>query len=254
MDITGRVALIAGATSGLGLATARYFAERGAKVALLGRRGDLARRLAASLGGDAIGVEADIADVEAVRAAVTETIERFGALHININTAGIIADVPVIRDGAATPLAEFERLVRTNLVGTFNVMSRSAAAMLANEPDEDGQRGVIVNTSSDAAYDGAGGHTGYAGTKAGIVGLTLPASRDLSRHGIRVNTIVGGGFDTPILDFATPESLAEVVKEFPGPQRLGRPEEFAAFAAHIVENAYVNAAALRIDAGYRIAF
>jgi NAD(P)-dependent dehydrogenase (short-subunit alcohol dehydrogenase family) len=125
--------------------------------------------------------------------------------------------------------------------------------MLGNDLGVDGERGVIVNTSSDAAYDGNGGQTGYAGSKAGIVGLTLPASRDLAQHGIRVNTIVAGGFDTPILDFASPESLAEVVKEFPWPQRLGHPEEFAAFAAHLVENAYINAAALRIDAGYRIA-
>jgi NAD(P)-dependent dehydrogenase (short-subunit alcohol dehydrogenase family) len=253
MEITGKVALVAGATSGLGLATAELLATRGAKVALLGRRGDLARKLAGSLDAEAIGVEADIADAQAVAAAIAETVGHFGALHININTAGIIADVPVIRDGAATPLGEFERLVVTNLVGTFNVMTQSAAAMLANTPDEDGQRGVIVNTSSGAAYEGNGGHTGYAATKAGIVGMTLPASRNLTPHGIRVNTIVAGGFDTPILDFATPESLAEIVKEFAGPQRLGRPEEFARFAAHIVENNYLNAAALRLDAGYRIA-
>jgi 3-hydroxyacyl-CoA dehydrogenase/3-hydroxy-2-methylbutyryl-CoA dehydrogenase len=254
MDITGKVALVAGGTSGLGLATARALSDRGARVVVLGRRGELARQIASTLE-DAIGVEADLADDESVSAAFTQTLDRFGSLHININTAGIIGNVPIVGpDGTATPVAEFQRLVTTNLVGTWSVMSRAAAAMVRNEPDAGGERGVIVNTSSDAAFDGGVGQTGYAGTKAGIIGLTLPASRDLGSHGIRVNTIVGGGFATPILDFATPESLEEVVKEFPSPKRLGHPDEFAAFALHLVENGYVNSAALRIDAGYRIAY
>jgi 3-hydroxyacyl-CoA dehydrogenase/3-hydroxy-2-methylbutyryl-CoA dehydrogenase len=254
MDISGKIAVVAGGTSGLGLATVRALADRGAKVAVLGRRGQLAREIASSLDG-AIGVEADIANDDSVAEAIRQVIERYGALHININTAGIIDNVPIIRaDGTATPVAEFQRLVSTNLLGVWSMMSHAAAAMLRNEPDEDGERGVIVNTSSDAAYDGTAGQTGYAGTKAGIIGLTLPASRDLGTYGIRVNSIVGGGFDTPILDFATPESLAEIVTEFPSPKRLGRPEEFASFALHLVENGYVNSAALRIDAGYRIAY
>jgi 3-hydroxyacyl-CoA dehydrogenase/3-hydroxy-2-methylbutyryl-CoA dehydrogenase len=254
MNIHGKVALVAGGTSGLGLATARALSDRGARVVVLGRRGELARQIASSLE-DAIGVEADLADDESIAAAVAQTLDRFGALHININTAGIIDNVPIVSpDGAATPVAEFQRLVSTNLVGTWSVMSRAAAAMICNEPDEGGERGVIVNTSSDAAYDGTVGQTGYAGTKAGIIGLTLPASRDLGSHGIRVNAIVGGGFDTPILDFATPESLVEIVKEFPSPKRLGNPEEFAALALHLIENGYINSAALRIDAGYRIGY
>jgi NAD(P)-dependent dehydrogenase (short-subunit alcohol dehydrogenase family) len=125
--------------------------------------------------------------------------------------------------------------------------------MLLNEPDEEGGRGVVINTSSDATYDGSGPQTGYAGTKAGIIGLTLPASRTVAGKGIRINTIVGGGFDTPILEgYSSPEAIAIFATQFPSPQRLGRPEEFARFAAHIAENGYINSAALRIDAGYRI--
>ncbi|MFJ9033224.1 SDR family NAD(P)-dependent oxidoreductase [Streptomyces sp. NPDC102274] len=251
MDIQGKTALVAGGTSGLGLGVVRDLAARGANVMVLGRRAELAAQIAADLG-NAIGVGADIADSEA--AAIEAAVERFGGIHINVNTAGVIDTVRLVADnGEPTDVAAFIRVVDTNLVGTFNVMSQSAAVMLRNEPDADGERGVIVNTSSDAAYDGTTGMAWYSATKAALVGMTLPAAREFAGRGIRVNTIVAGGFDTPIFDgYTTDDAIAEQVTLFVNPRRLGRPEEFAAFAAHIVENGYFNAAAPRLDAGYRI--
>jgi 3-hydroxyacyl-CoA dehydrogenase/3-hydroxy-2-methylbutyryl-CoA dehydrogenase len=200
MNIPGKVALVAGATSRLSLATARELSGRGAKVAVLGRRGALARDIAASLQNEAIGIEADIADDAAVAAAVRATVERVGALHITVTTAGIIDSIPVIAsDGSATPAGDLERMLKINLVGTFSVMTHSVSAMLRNDPDDDGERGVVITTSSDAAYDGSRGQTACSAIKAGIIALSLPASRDLAGTGIRVNSIVAGGFDTPIL-------------------------------------------------------
>ncbi|MFE4956088.1 SDR family oxidoreductase [Streptomyces sp. NPDC056653] len=254
MKIQGKTAFIAGATSGLGLGAARHFAERGANVVLVGRRRELAEKLAAELGDNALGLGADITDPEQVTAAIQATVDRFGAIDINLNTAGYIAAVGLTTaDGTPTDLAEFSRMVTTNVVGTFNVMSQAAAAMLNNEPDDDGERGVIINTSSAAAHDGTVGMVGYSATKAALVGMTLPAAREFAGRGIRVNTIVAGGFDTPIFDgFTDDAAIAQQVQHFAGPRRLGRPEEFAAFAAHLVENGYFNASNPRLDAGYRI--
>jgi NAD(P)-dependent dehydrogenase (short-subunit alcohol dehydrogenase family) len=173
MDIQGKTVLVAGATSGLGLAVARDFIKRGANVALVGRRAELAQEIAAELGGRAIGLAAG---------------ERFGTIDINVNTAGFIATVPLVTpEGKATQTSEFTRLMNTNVIGTFNVMSRAAAVMLTNSPSPDGERGVIINTSSDAAYDGTTGMVGYSATKAALVGMTLPAAREFAGRGIRVN-------------------------------------------------------------------
>lgn len=253
MDIKGKTILVAGATSGLGLGVAQTFSARGANV-VVGRRGKLATEIARELGDNALGIGADIADAEAVGTVVDAAVDRFGTIDININTAGLIDSVPLVGvDGNPTDPANFERLVRTNLVGTFNVMSRTAAVMLKNEPNDDGERGVIINTSSAAAHDGTAGMVGYSATKAALVGMTLPAAREFAGRGIRVNTIVAGGFDTPIYNgYTDDEAIAEQVALFVHPRRLGRPEEFAAFAAHIVENGFFNAASPRLDAGYRI--
>ncbi|MFD0067065.1 SDR family NAD(P)-dependent oxidoreductase [Streptomyces sp. NPDC056690] len=254
MNIHGKTAFIAGATSGLGLGVARHFAGRGANVVLVGRRRELAEKLAAEMGGNALGLGADITDPGQVAAAVAATLERFGRLDVNVNTAGYIAAVPLTEaDGTPSDPAAFARMVATNLVGTFNVMSQAAAAMLKNTPDDEGERGVIINTSSAAAHDGTVGMVGYSATKAALVGMTLPAAREFAGRGIRVNTIVAGGFDTPIFDgFTDDAAIAQQVQHFAGPRRLGRPEEFAAFADHIVENGYFNASNPRLDAGYRI--
>ncbi|PBC52076.1 3-hydroxyacyl-CoA dehydrogenase [Rhodococcus sp. ACS1] len=254
MNIHGKTALIAGATSGLGLGVARYFAERGANVVLVGRRRTLAEKIASELGDNALGLGADITDPDQVAAAIRATLDQFGRIDVNVNTAGYIAAVPLTTaDGKPTDPAHFTQLLTTNLMGTFNVMSQAAAAMLNNEPDDDGERGIIINTSSAAAHDGTVGMVGYSATKAALVGMTLPAAREFAGRGIRVNTIVAGGFDTPIFDgFTDDAAIAQQVQHFAGPRRLGKPEEFAAFAAHLVENGYFNASSPRLDAGYRI--
>jgi 3-hydroxyacyl-CoA dehydrogenase/3-hydroxy-2-methylbutyryl-CoA dehydrogenase len=254
MNIHGKTAFVAGATSGLGLGVARHFAERGANVVLVGRRRELAEELAGELGDNALGLGADITDPDQVAAAITATLERFGRIDVNINTAGYMAAIPLTTaDGTPTDPTQFTRMLTTNLVGTFNVMSKAAATILNNEPDDGGERGVIINTSSDAAYDGTVGYVGYSATKAALVGMTLPAAREFAGRGIRVNTIVAGGFDTPILDGHTDDAaIARQIQHFADPRRLGKPEEFAAFAAHIVENGYFNASSPRLDAGYRM--
>ncbi|WP_432924519.1 SDR family NAD(P)-dependent oxidoreductase [Microbispora sp. CA-135349] len=254
MDIRGKTVLVAGATSGLGLGVARHFSARGANVVIVGRRGVLAAQIADDLGENALGIGADVGDTEAVAAVVAATLDRFGTIDINVNTAGILAPVILVTDtGRPSDATVLARLVSTNLIGTFNVMSHAAAVMLGNAPDEDGERGVIINTSSVAAREATTGLVGYAATKAAIEGMTLPAAREFAGRGIRVNTIVPGGFDTPMVDdYAGKDTKAEGINQFLNPRRLGTPDEFAAFAAHIVENRYFNAANCRIDAGYRM--
>src|ERR1700761_1751235 len=253
MDIKGKTVIVAGATSGWGLGVPHDFAERGANVVLVGRRGELAAQLAGEIGESALGVGADIADPEQVAAAISSALDRFGRIDININTAGVQGFLPLVgADGAPTDVAEFTRLWTINVVGTFNMMSRAAAVMLANEPGADGERGVIVNTSSVAGEDGTTGMLGYAATKAALIGMTLPAAREFAGRGIRVNTIVAGGFDTPILDVTGREAAAGQIQFFANPRRLGTSEEFAALTAHIVENGFFNAATPRPDAGYRV--
>ena len=252
MDIKGRTVFVAGATSGLGLGVVRCFVALGANVVLVGRRRELAEQLATELGATALGVGADIAEPEQVAAAINAAVDRFGTIDINVNTAGIQGFVPLVGPEGPTDVTDFKRMWSTNVVGTFNVMSQAAAVMLKNEPDKDGERGVIINTSSVAGEDGTAGMLGYAATKAALIGMTLPAAREFAGRGIRVNTVVAGGFDTPILDVTGREAAAGQIQFFANPRRLGTPGEFAALAAHIVENGFFNAATPRLDAGYRV--
>ncbi|MDV6270847.1 SDR family NAD(P)-dependent oxidoreductase [Rhodococcus globerulus] len=258
MNLTGKTVFIAGGTSGLGLACAQEFSARGAAIVVGARRRELAEQIAAGLP-DSLGVELDIADLESIVSAIAQATDRYGSIHANVNTAGVNTDVPIVdHDGKATVRIPelhdaFRAMVSTNLIGTFQMMSVMAAAMWTNEPDENGERGVIVNTSSSAAVEGAAWMTGYAGTKAGIIGYTLPAARDVAGQGIRINTIIAGGFSTPMLGpRGSQEYLSAVSKEIPNPQRIGRPDEFAQLAIHLVENTYMNAESIRIDGGIRL--
>lgn len=250
MDIENKVALVAGGASGLGRAVCADLAEHGARVAVLDRDGAGARAVADGLAG-AIAVEGDVTDAGSIERAVEAVVAEFGALHVNVNTAGVADAAKIVSRGEPASLDEFQRVVGINLCGTFNTMRVSIAAMLRNEP-EDGERGVVVNTASGAAFDGQAGQAAYSASKAGLIGLALPVARDLAGKGVRVNTIAPGLFETPMsagLPDPVREGLISMVTE---PRRLGRPAEFARLVRSIVDNAYLNAECIRLDAATRM--
>jgi NAD(P)-dependent dehydrogenase (short-subunit alcohol dehydrogenase family) len=255
MNIQGAAALVTGAASGLGEATARLLTERGARVTVLDVDDERGPRIAEELGG--LFVRADVRNEQQVIAAV-DAATGLGPLRVLVNCAGIsIPQRTVGRDGAygsAHSLEGFELVVGVNLVGTFNVTRLAATAMSRTEPDADGQRGAIVNTASIAAFDGQIGQAAYSASKGGIVGLTLPLARDLAVVGIRVNTIAPGLIDTPIYDTADdPAGFKERLKQdVLFPLRLGTSDEFASMAIELLTNSYMNGAVLRLDAGARL--
>jgi NAD(P)-dependent dehydrogenase (short-subunit alcohol dehydrogenase family) len=247
MELTeGIGALVAGGASGLGEATARALATRGARLTLADLNAERGAALASELGAEF--VEADVTDEAQVQVAV----EAAGELRLAVSCAGIgWAERTVKKDGPAA-LAPFETVVRVNLIGTFNVLRLAAASMAANEPDPEGERGVVVMTASIAAFDGQIGQTAYAASKGGVVGLTLPAARDLARLGIRVCTIAPGVFDTPLLAGLPEESREALGAQIPFPPRLGRPEEYAKLAVQIAENEMLNGEVIRLDGALRM--
>jgi 3-hydroxyacyl-CoA dehydrogenase / 3-hydroxy-2-methylbutyryl-CoA dehydrogenase len=252
MQIQGSGALIAGGASGLGEATARALSERGAELVIADLNEERGSALAGELSSNAQFVQADVTDPDQVQAAVEAAAALPGGLRISVCCAGIgWAERTAGKRGPHT-LQPFETVVRVNLIGTFNVLRLAAAAMLANEPAASGERGVCINTASIAAFDGQIGQISYSASKGGIVGMTLPAARDLASSGIRVCTIAPGTFDTPLLG-ALPEETREALGEaIPFPSRLGRPDEFAALAAHIVENEMLNGEVIRLDGALRM--
>src|SRR3954449_7495357 len=246
-------AVVSGGASGLGEATTRALVAKGAAVTILDLQEDRGAALAAELGGHTTFVRTDVTDEASVQAAIAEATGKDRPLRIAINCAGIgWAQRTVGRGGEPHDLGAFVTTVQVNLIGTFNVLRLAAAAMSATEPDEDGERGVVVNTASIAAYDGQIGQIAYAASKGGIVGMTLPAARDLSSVGVRVCTIAPGLVDTPLLA-ALPENAREALgASVPNPQRLGLPEEFASLTAHIVENEMLNGEVIRLDGALRM--
>ena len=247
MELNGIGALVAGGASGLGEATARELAARGARVTVADLNEERGAALAAEIGG--AFAAADVTDEAQVQAAV-ESVE---GLRLAVSCAGVgWAERTVKKDGPAA-LQPFETVVRVNLIGTFNVLRLSAAAMAAGEPDTEGERGAVVMTASIAAFDGQIGQTAYAASKGGVVGLTLPAARDLARLGIRVCTIAPGLFDTPLLAALPQEARDALGASIPFPPRLGRPEEYAKLACHIAENTMLNGEVLRLDGALRMA-
>jgi len=239
-------ALVAGGASGLGEATARELAARGASVTIADLNEERGAALAEEIG--ATFAKADVTDEAQVRAAV----ESARKLRLAVSCAGIgWAERTVKKDGPAA-LAPFEAVVRVNLIGTFNVLRLAAAAMAGNEPDAEGERGAVVMTASIAAFDGQIGQTAYSASKGGVVGLTLPAARDLARLGIRVCTIAPGLFDTPLLAGLPEEARAALGAQVPFPPRLGRPEEYARLACHIAENTMLNGETIRLDGALRM--
>ncbi|GAB3596177.1 SDR family NAD(P)-dependent oxidoreductase [Microbacterium tumbae] len=251
MRIQGAGALITGGASGLGLATARALVAAGAHVTLLDLPGSAGAALAAELGGSFapgdVTSPADAAD--AVVVANTEA-----PLRIVVNCAGIAPPAKVLdRDGEPSSLADFERLIRINLIGTYNVLSQAAAVIARQEPTASGDRGVIVNTASVAAFDGQIGQPAYAASKGGVHALTLPVARELARYGIRVCTIAPGIMETPMLAGLPAAAQASLGEQVPYPARLGTPGEYAALVQHIVENGYLNGETIRLDGAIRMA-
>ena len=250
MDLNGIGAIVAGGASGLGAATARALADNGARVAIADLKEDEAQALAEEIGG--VGFKADVTNEDEVQAAVDGAVEAFGGIRFAVSCAGIgWAERTVGKEGPAK-LQYFETVVRVNLIGTYNVLRISAAAMAGNEPDAGGERGAVVMTASIAAFDGQIGQTAYAASKGGIVGLTLPAARDLARQHIRVCTIAPGTFDTPLLAGLPEEAREALGAQIPHPSRLGQPEEFAALACHIAQNPMLNGETIRLDGALRM--
>jgi NAD(P)-dependent dehydrogenase (short-subunit alcohol dehydrogenase family) len=254
MKLEAVVAIVTGGASGLGEATVRTIIDGGGRVAILDRPQSEGEALARELGAErAIFVPADVTQPTAVEAAVTRTVETFGRLHVAVNCAGVgIARRTITKEGPMA-LELFSKVIEVNLIGTFNVIRLAAAAMAKNAPNDDGERGVVINTASIAAFDGQIGQAAYSASKGGVVGMTLPIARDLASLGIRVLTIAPGTFDTPMLALLPQEHRDALGAAIPFPSRLGRPQEFAALARHIIENPMLNGETIRLDGALRMA-
>jgi NAD(P)-dependent dehydrogenase (short-subunit alcohol dehydrogenase family) len=252
VEITGRTVLVTGGGSGLGAATARMVTEHGGSVVVADVDSERGERVAAELGERARFVATDVTDEASVAAAVAAAAED-GGLGVAVSCAGIAPAERVLGREGPHSLARFVNAIQVNLVGTFNLTRLAAQAMAANEPGEDGERGVIVNTASVAASDGQIGQAAYSASKAGVAGMTLPIARELARHGIRVMAIAPGIFDTPMLAAMPDQVRASLGAQVPFPSRLGHPEEYAALVGHIVENRMLNGEVIRLDGAIRMA-
>jgi len=251
MQIQGSSALITGGASGLGLATARRLAAAGAVVTILDLPSSAGAEIAAELGGVFAAGDVTSADDAAAAAAAAQAA---APLRVVVNCAGIAPPAKVLdREGNPAVLADFERIVRINLVGTFNVLSQASAVMAKNDATADGDRGVIVNTASVAAFDGQIGQPAYSASKGGVHAMTLPVARELARHGIRVCTIAPGIMETPMLMGLPQAAQDSLGQQVPFPSRLGRPEEYAALVQQIIENGYLNGETIRLDGAIRMA-
>lgn len=254
MNIKQQTFLITGGASGLGAATAEYLVERGAQVVLADLNADAGAALVAKLGAEkAAFSRCDVTSAEEVQAAVDLAVSKFGDLSGVVNCAGIVVVQKLLdRDLNPADLDAFARGVNINLVGSFNVARLAASAMAKLPAQADGERGVIINTASIAAFDGQVGQASYASSKAGVVSLALPLARELARHGIRVMTIAPGVCGTPMMDGIPEEARQQLEAGVPFPKRLGKPEEFASLVAHIIENTYLNGEVIRMDGAIRM--
>lgn len=252
MDIKGKVAIVTGGASGLGEATARRLVAEGAKVAIWDLNEEKGNKVAADLNGNAYFKKVDVTNTEAVQAAVAEVVEKFGAIHIVANIAGMGRAKSIVgRDGTPTLLEDFTFVINLNLVASFDILRLAAAQMAKQEAlNEDGEKGVIINTSSIASFHGQNGQQAYSASKGGINSLSLPAARGLARHGIRVAAIAPGLFLTPIYD-KVPQVLEGLKKDTVFPKRLGKPEEYASLFVEMVRNPMVNGDTYRLDGAVR---
>ena len=255
MELKDKGVLVTGGASGLGGACVRLLAASGAKVVIADLNSEGGERLAAELRADGASVvfaQTNVTDEESVQAAVRVAVEQHGSLHILINCAGIGIAEKVIGKTGVHSLANFQKVIGVNLIGTFNAIRLASAAMVENEPTAGGERGVIINTASVAAFDGQIGQAAYSASKGGIVGMTLPIARELARYGIRIMTIAPGIFETPLLGNLPEPARISLGQQVPFPPRLGQPPEYAALAKHIIENEMLNGEVIRLDGAIRM--
>ena len=253
MDIQNKTFLVTGGASGLGEATARALVAAGGRVVIADINQETGEAVRDSLGEAAEFSPTDVSLADSVRAAIQPARDSFGGLDGAVSCAGVGPPSKVLGKDGPHSLELFERVVRINLIGTFNVLRLSAEAMAENEPGEDGERGVVVNTASVAAFEGQIGQVAYSASKGGVVGLTLPSARELARHGIRVVTLAPGIFDTPLLAGLPEKAKESLGQQVPFPSRLGRPGEYAALVRHVVENSMLNGEIIRLDGALRMA-
>lgn len=251
MEIAGKMAIVTGAASGLGAATAKTLAEAGARVAIFDRDAEKGAIVATQIGGRFF--PCDVADAASAEAAIADAMAALGTPSILVNCAGIGTAARIVGRDGPMPLDAFERVIRVNLVGSFNMMRLAADAMQQNEPDANGQRGVVISTASVAAFEGQIGQAAYAASKGGIVSLTLPAAREFARFGVRVLAIAPGLFMTPLLEELPTEAIDALGQSIPNPARLGKPEEFANLVLAMVGNDYLNGEVVRLDGALRMA-
>jgi NAD(P)-dependent dehydrogenase (short-subunit alcohol dehydrogenase family) len=253
MRLDGKTVLVTGGASGLGGATVQMVVQNGGRAVILDVNEAAATALAMTLGSACKFVRTDVTSEADAQRAVDAATQAFGAIHGAVNAAGIGAAERVLGREGPQPLANFTRVIQINLIGTFNLIRLAAAAMAKNDPNEAGERGVIVNTASVAAYDGQIGQAAYSASKGGIVGMTLPVAREFARIGIRVMTIAPGTFDTPLLAGLPEPARQSLAQQVPFPPRLGRPAEYAALVRHIFENEMLNGEVIRLDGAIRMA-
>jgi NAD(P)-dependent dehydrogenase (short-subunit alcohol dehydrogenase family) len=252
MKIKGKSVIVTGGASGLGEATVRKFHSQGARVTIADVNSDRGRALEADLRPGALFIETDVKDATSVQHTVDRTVQQHNGLQVLVNCAGIAIAGKVLGKEGPHDLGRFTEVIEVNLIGTFNTLRLAAAAMAGNPPDGEGERGIIINTASVAALEGQIGQAAYSASKGGVVGLTLPAARELAGQGIRVVTIAPGTFDTPLLAGLPEKARASLAEQVPFPSRLGRPEEFALLAQHIVENVMLNGETIRLDGALRM--
>jgi len=253
MEIKDRVALITGGASGLGEATVRYLLGKGAKIAVLDFAEDRGQKIALELGSSVRFFKTDVMDEKTVQAAVEQTMQAFGAIHVAVNCAGVATPAKVLGKEGPMPIAGFNQVIQINLIGTMNVIRLTAEQMIKNTPNEDGEKGVVINTASIAAFEGQFGQAAYAASKAAVVGMTLPIAREFAGYGIRVMAIAPGIFGTPMLSGLGEKVQESLINTTLFPKRLGRSIEYARLAAHIIENPLLNGEVIRLDGGMRMA-
>ena len=252
MHVAERTFVITGGASGLGAATGEHLVAQGAFVVLLDINQQAVIAQAEKLGAGALGLACDICDAEQVQQALATAVKHFGSLHGLVNCAGVVGAQRILGRNGPHDLDDCSRVLTINVVGSFNMLRLTAQVMANNEPNEQGERGVVINTASVAAYDGQLGQAAYAASKGAIVSLTLPAARELAKQGIRVMTIAPGVFETPMMAGMSDEVRAGLCADVPFPPRLGKPQEYAALAQHIIENSMLNGEVIRLDGALRM--